>query len=108
LVKKAVVNLDKKSSEAIKSIFEKYRLYKYLEYKSFGYKMYCETVEKAVNSLPFQEKLLITERYLVNDSEYLTDEVIYKNRFIPVISAMTYSKIRKRAFSNFVRILQIQ
>jgi hypothetical protein len=98
--------MDKKTQEAIKDIFEKYRLCKYLQ-NSFEYQRYCELIENIVESLPSKEKQLITERYLVNDGDYLTDEVVYKERLTPSISAATYSKIRDKAFYHFIIKLQM-
>lgn len=59
---------------------------------------YCRRIEKSVKRLPRLERLLIEERYMGDDSEYITDYAVYNHRFNPPISEGTYSKIRWRAF----------
>lgn len=61
-------------------------------------KDFCERIERAVCRLPKMERLLIEERYMSDDSEYLTDYNVYCFKFQPPISATRYSKIRWRAF----------
>lgn len=68
---------------------------------------YCERIERAVRRLPPMERLLIEERYLCNDSEYLTDYNVYCFKFQPPISAMTYSKIRWKAFYRLALNLNV-
>lgn len=61
-------------------------------------KQFCERIEKAVNRLPRMERFLIEERYMTNESEYITDYNVYSFKFNPPITAKTYAKIRWRAF----------
>lgn len=61
-------------------------------------KAFCERIERAVRGLPKMERLLIEERYMAVDSDYMTDYYVYCFKFQPPISAMTYSKIRWKAF----------
>jgi ArpU family phage transcriptional regulator len=61
-------------------------------------KAYVEKVERAVRSLPPQEKFLIEKRYMVHDYQYLTDHFVYNEVFQPPISAPIYRRIRWQAF----------
>ncbi|WP_306009359.1 ArpU family phage packaging/lysis transcriptional regulator [Bacillus sp. MMSF_3328] len=70
-------------------------------------KDYCERVERAVRFLPSKERFLIEERYMSEESEYLTDYQVYCFKFQPPISAMTYSKIRWKAFYRLALNLNI-
>lgn len=69
---------------------------------------YIERVERAVNRLPRMEKFLILERYMSEDSEYITDYTIYCHRFNPPISEGTYTKIRWKAFYKIALSLNIE
>ncbi|HZG81770.1 MAG TPA: ArpU family phage packaging/lysis transcriptional regulator [Brevibacillus sp.] len=66
---------------------------------------YCDLVERAVNRLPNMEKLLIQERYLGADYEYITDYSVYCHKFDPPISEGTYTKIRQRAMQKLFSML---
>ena len=68
---------------------------------------YCERVERAVRRLPKKEAFLIEERYMSIDSEYLTDYNVYCFKFQPPIAAMTYAKIRWKAFYRLALNLNI-
>ncbi|PGL61730.1 transcriptional regulator [Bacillus thuringiensis] len=70
-------------------------------------KDFCNRVERAVAKLPKMERFLIEERYMSNESEYLTDYNVYCFKFQPPISAMTYSKIRWKAFYRLALNLNI-
>ncbi|WP_226677234.1 ArpU family phage packaging/lysis transcriptional regulator [Mesobacillus jeotgali] len=70
-------------------------------------KQFCERVERAVQRLPKMERFLIEERYLVDDSEYITDFNVYCHKFQPPISSMTYAKIRWKAFYRLALNLNI-
>lgn len=70
-------------------------------------KRFCERTEKAVQRLPKMERFLIEERYMSEDSEYLTDYNVYCFKFQPPISAMTYAKIRWKAFYRLALNLNI-
>lgn len=70
-------------------------------------KDFCFRVERAVNRLPKMERFLIEERYMTNEAEYLTDYNVYCFKFQPPISAMTYSKIRWKAFYRLALNLNI-
>ena len=76
-------------------------------------KNFCERMERAVRRLPKMERFLIEERYMVEDSEYITDYKVYCFKFQPAISAVTYDKIRWKAFYKLalnlnIAILKIQ
>lgn len=70
-------------------------------------KKFCERMERAVNRLPRMERFLIEERYMTNESEYITDYNVYSFKFNPPITAKTYSKIRWRAFYRLALNLNI-
>ncbi|MEF7566393.1 ArpU family phage packaging/lysis transcriptional regulator [Bacillus infantis] len=70
-------------------------------------KEFCERVERAVRFLPSKERFLIEERYMSEESEYLTDYQVYCFKFKPAISAMTYAKIRWKAFYRLALNLNI-
>jgi ArpU family phage transcriptional regulator len=61
-------------------------------------KEYCGRLERAVSRLPKMERFLIEERYMTQDGDYLTDYQVYCFKFQPPVSAMTYAKIRWKAF----------
>ncbi|WP_042403551.1 ArpU family phage packaging/lysis transcriptional regulator [Geomicrobium sp. JCM 19037] len=69
---------------------------------------YCERIERAVKRLPSLERFLIEKRYMVNDSEYKTDQAIYNFEFQPPISQGTYQKLRWKAFYKLALNLNIQ
>ncbi|GED35060.1 ArpU family phage packaging/lysis transcriptional regulator [Brevibacillus centrosporus] len=73
-----------------------------------GRRAYLERVERAVNRLPRMEKFLIQERYMSEDSEYITDYAIYCHSFNPPISEGTYTKIRWKAFYKIALSLNIE
>lgn len=68
---------------------------------------FCELIERTVNRLPDKERFLITERYLLPDSSYLTDLHVYSFSFDPPISEGTYTKIRDRAMYKLALMLNI-
>ncbi|GIN38475.1 ArpU family phage packaging/lysis transcriptional regulator [Heyndrickxia oleronia] len=70
-------------------------------------KKYCERIERAVKRLPKMERFLIEERYMVEESEYITDYKVYCFKFQPPISAVTYDKIRWKAFYKLALNLNI-
>lgn len=70
-------------------------------------KDFCERIERAVCRLPKMERFLIEERYMSKDGDYLTDFNVYCHKFQPPISAMTYSKIRWKAFYRLALNLNI-
>lgn len=61
-------------------------------------KDFISCVERAVARLPKMERFLIEERYMSNETEYITDYNVYCFKFQPPISAVTYDKIRRKAF----------
>ncbi|MED1782000.1 hypothetical protein P4V43_09250 [Brevibacillus fortis] len=71
-------------------------------------KEYVERVERAVNALPWKERVLIQERYMSADSEYITDYAVYNHRLKPAISEGTYSKYRWKAFYKIALKLNIE
>ncbi|MET1177548.1 ArpU family phage packaging/lysis transcriptional regulator [Peribacillus simplex] len=70
-------------------------------------KDFCERIERAVCRLPKMERFLIEERYMSKDGDYLTDFNVYCHKFQPPISAMTYAKIRWKAFYRLALNLNI-
>lgn len=70
-------------------------------------KHFCERTERAVKHLPPMERFLIEKRYMVEDSEYITDYNVYCHEFQPQISAPTYDKIRWKAFYRLALNLNI-
>ncbi|QOS90235.1 ArpU family phage packaging/lysis transcriptional regulator [Peribacillus sp. JNUCC41] len=70
-------------------------------------KDFCERIERAVSRLPKMERFLIEERYMSKDGDYLTDFNVYCHKFQPPISAMTYAKIRWKAFYRLALNLNI-
>lgn len=68
---------------------------------------FCERTERAVQRLPKMERFLIEERYMGDDADYLTDFNVYCHKFQPPISAMTYAKIRWKAFYRLALNLNI-
>ncbi len=68
---------------------------------------YCERIERSVRRLPKMERFLIEERYMSEESEYITDIKVYCFKFQPPISAMTYSKLRWKAFYKLALNLNI-
>lgn len=68
---------------------------------------YCERIEKNVRRLPKMERFLIEERYMSDEAEYITDYNVYCFKFQPPISAMTYAKIRWKAFYKLALNLNI-
>ncbi|MBO1003136.1 ArpU family phage packaging/lysis transcriptional regulator [Pseudogracilibacillus auburnensis] len=70
-------------------------------------KRYCERIERAVKRLPRMERFLVEERYMSEESEYITDHNVYCFKFQPPISAMTYMSIRWKAFYKLALGLNI-
>ncbi|ARK32149.1 ArpU family phage packaging/lysis transcriptional regulator [Halalkalibacter krulwichiae] len=70
-------------------------------------KAFCDKVERAVKRLPPLERFLIEERYMSDNSDYITDHNIYAFKFQPPISANTYTRIRWKAFYKLALNLNI-
>lgn len=68
---------------------------------------YCLNIERAVKRLPRMERFLVEERYMSEESEYITDYNVYCFKFQPPISAMTYANIRWKAFYKLALNLNI-
>lgn len=68
---------------------------------------FINRVERAVARLPNLERFLIEERYMSQETEYLTDYNVYSFKFQPPISEKTYSKIRWKAFYKLALNLNI-
>ncbi|WP_105101292.1 ArpU family phage packaging/lysis transcriptional regulator [Microbulbifer pacificus] len=68
---------------------------------------YCERIERSVRRLPKMEQFLIEERYMSEESEYITDYNVYCFKFQPPISSRTYDKIRWKAFYKLALNLNI-
>ncbi|MCY9510610.1 transcriptional regulator, partial [Paenibacillus larvae] len=71
-------------------------------------KAFIERVERAVSRLHPKERLLIEERYMKPDSDYMYDYHVYNHVFNPPISQVTYIRIRWKAFYKLALILNIQ
>ncbi|MFS0767092.1 hypothetical protein [Peribacillus phoenicis] len=103
----------KRIRKVLEQEFESYRLYQLL-IGSEGYidqqpymKAFCEGIDQAVSRLPAREKHLIMERYLNNESDYITDIDMYTCRMNPSISARTYGLYRDRAIFKLAMYLKI-
>lgn len=70
-------------------------------------KHFCQRTERAVKHLPPMERFLIEQRYMGDDSDYITDFKVYSFKFQPQISANTYDKIRWKAFYRLALNLNI-
>jgi len=70
-------------------------------------KQYCDRMERAVNRLPRMERFLLQERYMCEDSDYLTDYNVYTQKFQPPISEGTYTKVRWKALYKLALSLDI-
>ncbi|AIQ69483.1 ArpU family phage packaging/lysis transcriptional regulator [Paenibacillus graminis] len=70
-------------------------------------KEYCERIERVVGRMPKKEALLIKERYMTIEYDYITDQRVYSFIFDPPISEPTYSKIRWRAFYKLASDLRL-
>lgn len=70
-------------------------------------KSFCDRLERAVKRLPPMERVLIEERYMTADSEYITDHNVYSFKFKPPISATYYNKIRWKAFYKLALNLNV-
>lgn len=70
-------------------------------------KRYCLKIERAVKRLPRMEAFLVEERYMSEESEYITDVNVYSFKFQPPISATTYTNIRWKAFYKLALSLNI-
>ena len=70
-------------------------------------RQFCLRTERAVHRLPPMERFLIEQRYMSDDSDYLTDLAVYCHRFKPPISSLTYDKIRWKAFYRLALNLNI-
>lgn len=70
-------------------------------------RLYCERIERAVKRLPRMERFLVEERYMSEESEYITDHNVYCFKFQPPISATTYANIRWKAFYKLALNLNI-
>ncbi|WDV94199.1 transcriptional regulator [Brevibacillus parabrevis] len=106
--------------QSVESVFEKYRLCKYLTLED-GYSIvadldieglekrraFCKEIEQAVKQLPDPEQFLINVRYMGVNTEYITDYAVYRDRFNPPISEGTYTKIRWRAMYRLAVMLGI-
>ncbi|MFS0766181.1 hypothetical protein [Peribacillus phoenicis] len=103
----------KEIRKALEQVFESYRLYQLL-IGSKGYidqqpymRSFCEGIDQAVSRLPAREKHLIMERYLNNESDYITDIEMYTHRMNPSISSRTYGVYRDRAMLKLAIYLNI-
>ena len=70
-------------------------------------RQFCEWTERAVKRLPAMERFLIEQRYMAQESEYISDYTVYCHKFQPPISAPTYDKIRWKAFYRLALNLNI-
>jgi ArpU family phage transcriptional regulator len=70
-------------------------------------RVFVERIERAVNELPTKEALLIRERYMCKDYDYITDYHVYTQDFDPPITDKTFGKIRDRAMAKLAFMLGI-
>ncbi|MDQ0268890.1 ArpU family phage packaging/lysis transcriptional regulator [Cytobacillus purgationiresistens] len=68
---------------------------------------FCNHVERAVSRLPKLERFLIEKRYMSVEAEYTSDFQVYCFEYQPPISAVTYGKIRTKAFYRLALNLNI-
>ncbi|WP_422657356.1 hypothetical protein ACK8P5_16540 [Paenibacillus sp. EC2-1] len=101
----------KSNKKTIARIFEKYRLYKFLclgsddPSKSEEFIQYCEHIENLVSQLPGREKVVIEERYMTVEHDYITDQTVYSEKMDPPVSPLTFAKIRDSACSKILNII---
>lgn len=99
-----------KVCEAVEKELERYRTSKYYEPHKGSEEeriLFHRKVEEAVDHLPKKEKLLIVERYLHPESDYIRDNEVYNLRFEPPISHMTYYSIRDAAMIKIALFLNL-
>ncbi|KMJ56439.1 hypothetical protein AB685_21880 [Bacillus sp. LL01] len=85
--------------------FNKYRLAKYLDSRDMGTTLLIQEMDAAVNQLDQLQQDIIKSRYLVNDSDYITDQYVYQNLGI---SSNQYAYLRNKAFATLVNLLEIK
>ncbi|TDL50911.1 hypothetical protein E2R60_20395 [Paenibacillus dendritiformis] len=89
---------------AIEEVFKSYRFHSFLNRidvaKVPEEAHLCKAIDEVVANLDPDEQLLIRERYMKR--ERITDTQVYSFAFSPPISAVTYMKIRHRAFEKLI------
>lgn len=90
--------------EAVQRVLEKYRD---LKLGLPGDKSFCELIEQVVDQLPEKERFLIQQRFMSQEADYLTNQIICNQFFEPAISEVTFIKIRDRAMVKIALKLKI-
>lgn len=92
--------------EKMELIFKKYRHCKMFESDKES-KNYVKQIDKVVNNLPFQESELIYERYMVKDSDYITNRNVSEFKLTDPVSAPQFIRVRTRAFEAIAAMLNL-
>lgn len=97
--------MDQKAMKtAVEEIFKSYRFHSFLNRIDVTEipeeARLCKAIDEVVANLDPDEQLLIRERYMKR--ERITDLQVYSFAFDPPISAVTYMKIRSRAFEKLL------
>ncbi|WII36840.1 hypothetical protein [Paenibacillus thiaminolyticus] len=94
----------KEMKTAIEEVFRSYRFHSFLNRIDVTEipeeARLCKAIDDVVSNLDPDEQLLIRERYM--KQERITDTQVYSSVFDPPISAVTYGKIRYRAFQKLL------
>ncbi|RJG26681.1 hypothetical protein [Paenibacillus thiaminolyticus] len=94
----------KEMKTAIEKVFKSYRFHSFLNRIDVAEipeeARLCKAIDEVVSNLDPDEQLLIRERYMKR--ERITDTQVYSFAFEPSISAVTYMKIRSRAFEKLL------
>ncbi|BFH66226.1 hypothetical protein J27TS7_10720 [Paenibacillus dendritiformis] len=89
---------------AIEGVFKTYRFYNFMNNIKLAETpeeaRWCQAIDEVVANLDPDEQLIIRERYMKR--ERITDTQVYSFAFEPSISAVTYMKIRSRAFEKLL------
>lgn len=95
----------KEMKTAIEEVFKSYRFHSFLNRIDVAEipeeARLCQAIDEVVSNLDPDEQLLIRERYMKR--ERITDTQVYSFAFSPPISAVTYMKIRHRAFEKLLQ-----
>ncbi|BFH15855.1 hypothetical protein WJ0W_003335 [Paenibacillus melissococcoides] len=98
--------MDQKAMKtAIEGVFKTYRFHNFINKINLAETpeeaRWCQAIDDVVSNLDPDEQLLIRERYMKR--ERITDLQVYSFTFDPSISAVTYMKIRSRAFEKLLQ-----
>ncbi|WP_374019033.1 hypothetical protein ABU162_04600 [Paenibacillus thiaminolyticus] len=94
----------KEMKTAIEGVFKTYRFHSFMNKIKLAETpeeaRWCQAIDEVVSNLDPDEQLIIRERYMKR--ERITDTQVYSFVFDPSISAVTYGKIRYRAFEKLI------